>query len=126
MFSHIIIKFQENRRGFWEDYRWFIVVFALALLCDAASTVYFMLESGPETELHPVIQFISSHMLGPIAGPLFAAFAKLTAGIVVAVYCRKFAAYIFSAVSVISFWAAWYNVWGFRIYTPSFLKWIPW
>jgi len=126
MFSHVITKFRENCRWFWKDYRWFIVVFALALLCDAASTVYFMLESGPETELHPVIQFISSRVLGPIAGPLFAALAKLTAGIVVAVYCRKFAVYIFSVVSVISFWAAWYNVWGFRIYTPGFLKWIPW
>lgn len=126
MFSRVKTRFRENRRGFWKDYRWFIALFALALLCDAASTIHFMLEPDPDTEAHPAIQYLSAKVLGPVAGPLFAAVAKLAIGIVIAIYCRRFAVCIFIAVSVISFWAAWYNVWGHEIYTLTIMEWIPW
>jgi len=126
MFSHVITKFRENCRGFWKDYRWFIVVFALAVLCDAVSTIHFMLEPNPDSEAHPVINFMCASVLGPIAGPLFAAIAKLAIGIVIAIYCRRFAICIFICVSVISFWAAWYNVWGYEVCSPDILDWLPW
>ena len=124
--SRIATKLRENSRGFWQAYRWFIAVFALALLCDAASTVHFMLLPEPDADAHPAINFLCSGMLGPIAGPLFAAIAKLAIGVAIAVYCRRFAVFIFVAVSAISFWAAWYNIWGFKLYTPIILEWIPW
>ena len=126
MQSRIVTKLRENSRGFWQTYRWFILVFALAVLCDAASTVYFLSQPDPDMEAHPAINFLCSNMLGPVAGPLFAAIAKLAIGIVIAVYCRRFAICIFVAVSAISFWAAWYNLWGFKLYTPIILEWIPW
>ena len=125
MASWLVNKFRENFRGFLHHYRWFIAVFILALLCDAASTIHFMLIEGPEVEIHPIIRFISK-ALGPVVGPVIAAIGKALAGIVVCVFCRRFAAYIFTAASIISFWAAWYNMWGYKVYTPLILKWIPW
>jgi hypothetical protein len=52
-------KFIKNYHDFWSDYRWFIVVFILSLICDAASTINFMLKDGAEIEMHPVINFVS-------------------------------------------------------------------
>ncbi len=126
MANRLITKFQENYCGFWKDYRWFIAVFVVALFCDAVSTIHFMLRHGSDVELHPVIQFISSKILGPVAGPLLGAIGKGVAGIVVAIYCRRVAVYIFLIASMISFWAAWYNIWGLEIYVPNIIKWIPW
>jgi hypothetical protein len=84
-----------------------------------------MLIEGPEVEIHPIIRFISK-ALGPVVGPVIAAIGKALAGIIVCVFCKRFAAYIFTAASIISFWAAWYNIWGYKVYTPLILKWIPW
>ncbi|MHC4740369.1 MAG: hypothetical protein ACYS8Z_00500 [Planctomycetota bacterium] len=126
MFEPIVNRFRENSRGFWKKYRWFIIVFTVAVLCDAASTVYFMLDSTPDTEAHPVISYMCSNWLGPVAGPLFAAAAKVVIGVAIAIYCRRFAICIFVAVSAVSFWAAWYNVWGHETYSPYILEWISW
>jgi len=123
--SWFITKFQENCRGFWKDYRWFVVVFVAAMFCDAGSTMHFMLREGPEAEMHIVIRFVSE-IFGPIAGPLIGATGKAVAGVLVGIYIRRFAAYIFVTASIISFWAAWYNMWGFRLYTPIIVQWFPW
>jgi hypothetical protein len=106
----LVTKFSENYRGFLKDYRWFIAVFVLALFCDAASTIHFMLIAGTDVEMHPLIRMVSK-ILGPVAGPLLAAVAKAVAGVIVCIFCRRFAAYIFVIASVISFWAAWHNTW---------------
>jgi hypothetical protein len=118
-------KFRENSRGFWKDYRWFLVVFVFAVCCDAASTIHFMLVEGPDAEIHVAIRYLS-RIVGPIVGPLFGAGSKILAGIIVGIYCRRYAGYIFAAASIISLWAAWYNLWGFRVYTPMILRWFPW
>jgi hypothetical protein len=123
--SWLVSKFRENYRGFWKDYRWFVVVFVISLFCDAASTMHFMLREGPDVEMHIVIRFIS-RLLGPVAGPLVGAVGKAVAGVIVGVFCRKFAAYIFITASIISFWAAWYNIWGYQLYTPIIMEWFPW
>jgi len=102
-----------------------MLLFVIALFCDAASTIHSMLIEGPDVEIHPVIRLVS-RTLGPVAGPLVATAGKTLAGLLVAIYCRRFAAYIFVTASIISFWAAWYNIWGFKVYTPLILKWIPW
>ena len=125
MASWLLDKFRENYSGFLHRYRWFIAVFVLAIFCDAASTIHFMLIEGPGVEIHPLIRLVSK-IFGPVVGPVMAAVGKTLAGVGLCIFCRRFAAYIFVAASIISFWAAWYNIWGYRIYTPLILKWIPW
>jgi hypothetical protein len=121
----LISRFRRNIPGFWKTYRWFIVVFVVALFCDAASTIHFMLRAGPEIEIHPVIRFVS-RMLGPVVGPLVAAVGKAFIGLVLAIYLRKFAAHLLITVSIISLWAGWYNIWGYKVYTPMILEWFVW
>jgi hypothetical protein len=118
-------RFMQNHEGFWHDYRWIIPVFILALFCDAVSTIYFMNIIGVEAELHPGFYY-ASKMFGPFLGPLFGATWKAIGAVTVAIYCRKFAAYIFMSATIISFWAAWYNFWGMHFYSPMLLEWIPW
>ena len=115
----------ENYRGFIREYRWFIAIFVVAILCDAASTIHFMLQTGPDSEMHIIIRYLSK-LLGSIAGPLAGAIGKILSGTIVAIYLRRFAIYIFVTASAISFWAAWYNMWGHRIYVPRILVWFTW
>ena len=125
MASWFRTTFRGNYGGFWKDYRWFIVVFIVSLFCDAGSTMHFMLREGPDAEMHLGIRFVS-RIFGPIAGPLIGAIGKAVAGVLVGIFCRRFAGYIFVTASIISFWAAWYNMWGFRLYTPIIVQWFPW
>lgn len=111
----IFQTFKTNSRGFWKAYRGLIILFIVSLIADGASTIYFMLRIGPQAEIHPAIHFVSKlQVLGPIAGPTVSVVAKAVAGITVGIYWRRFAAYVFIAATVISFWAAWYNL----AYTP--------
>ena len=101
-----------------------VIVFIVSLLCDAASTIHFMVKTGPELEIHPMVR-IAARIAGPVAGPLLGALVKAMAGIVVAIYCRRFAAHILILTSLISLWAAWYNIWGVEMYIPEFMRWLP-
>ena len=123
--TDILNKFYENWRVIWKKYHWIIIVCFLSLLCDAASTIYFMLREGPSIEIHLAIRFVSE-IFGPVVGPLIGAAGKAMAAIFVVMYFKRFGPYILLAVTIISFWAAWYNIWGVNIYTPNILKWIPW
>ncbi len=120
----IIDRFKGNYRYVLSTYRWLIIVFIIALICDGASTIYFMLNEGPESELHPAIKFVSAEILGPVFGPIAGIAGKAIAGIAVAIYLKRFAPYIFIAAIILSFWAAWYNIWGWKIYLPLGLKWL--
>ena len=117
-------RFRNNARGFWGAYRWVVIVFLVSLFCDAASTIHFMVKVGPELEIHPMVR-IAARIIGPVAGPLFGALVKALGGIVVAIYCRRFAPHILILASLISFWAAWYNIWGINMYNPMFMRWAP-
>jgi hypothetical protein len=123
--NRIIQRLRDNSRGFWRKYYLVIMIFLAAVLCDALSTIHFMRKWGPEAEIHLAIRWMSM-WFGNILGPLIGALGKAIAGLLVAVYLRRFAIYILLAVSIISFWAAWYNVWGYKIYEPNILNWIPW
>ena len=125
MSKKLLEIFNENYRGFIREYRWFIAIFVVAILSDAASTIHFMLRIGPDSEMHIVIRYLSK-LLGPVAGQLAGAIGKVSAGTIVAIYLRRYAIYIFVTASVISFWAAWYNMWGFRLYVPKILVWFTW
>ena len=119
-----VVRFRNNARGFWVKYRWVLILFAVSVFCDAASTIHFMLKLGPEPEIHPMVR-IAAMIAGPIAGPLLGAAAKVLAGVLVAIYCRRWAAHILILTSVISLWAAWYNIWGFGMYRPIFMQYLP-
>ncbi len=118
------VRFRNNARGFWTAYKWVLMLFVVSLFCDAASTIYFMLKLGPEPEIHPMVR-IAAMIAGPIAGPLLGAAAKVIAGVLVAIYCRRWAVYILILASLISLWAAWYNVWGVEMYCPIFMRYLP-
>lgn len=122
--NKIAARFRKNCEGFWRHYRWLVAVFVAALLCDGLSTVYFMTHEGMDGELHPAIYSISL-FLGPVAGPMVGVCIKALAGIGLAIYLRRFAVYIFLLASALSFWAAWYNIWGRRVYTPMLFDWLP-
>ncbi len=124
MANIVFEKFKANYKYVIFTNRWLITIFIIALLCDGASTIYVMLNEGMENELHPVIRFVSVGLLGPVLGPLAAVASKAVAGIAVAIYLKRFAPYIFTAAIIVSFWAAWYNIWGWKIYTPIGLKWL--
>ena len=123
MLLGVVERFRANCRGFWGRYWWCVVIFSVGLLCDGLSTIYFMLRTGPEAELHAVIRF-ASQVLGPVGGPLLGVLGKGVCGVVVAIYLRRFAIYIFFLASFLSFWAAWYNMWGHEYYVPLFMKWL--
>ncbi|MHC4271578.1 MAG: hypothetical protein ACYST2_04620 [Planctomycetota bacterium] len=122
--TNIRDRFLQNHTGFWQMYRWFIAIFIVAIFCDALSTIHFMNRIGIEAELHPAFYLVSK-IFGPNLGPMLGAAGKVMAGFAVAIYCRQYAAHIFLAASIISFWAAWYNIWGMHFYTPILLEWIP-
>ena len=125
MKKSLLSIFKNNSYTFFWDYRWFITIFVVAVICDAITTIHFMLKDGIEAEVHLIIKYIS-RFLGPVAGPVTGAVGKILGGIVVGIFLRRFAAYIFMTASIISFWAAWYNLWGYKIYKPILLDWIPW
>ena len=117
--------FQNNLAGFFKAQRFYLGVFLLAILADGASTVYFMTHDPYSEELHPGIELMAK-WFGPIIGPLLGVAGKAVAAVAVAIYLRRWARYIFITASILSFWAAWYNLWGYEHYTPLFLKYIPW
>lgn len=121
--GRIVERFRDNYRGFWRAFAWVVGIYLVALLCDGVSTIYFMVRIGAESELHPAVK-LASRVLGPVAGPLLGVLGKGVCGIVVAVWFRRFAGYILLTVSAVSFWAAWYNVWGCEVYVPRFMMWL--
>lgn len=120
----IIDRLKKNYVGFWRTYRWMIVVFIIALLCDAGSTIWFMLKDDPDIEEVNVSIAMVSDIFGPIVGPLIGALGKFCAAIFVAVYWRRAAFYLFMTGSILFFWAGWYNVWGVNMYSPRLLVWL--
>ena len=120
----VIETFKKNSHGFFEKYVWLISIFVVALLCDAASTTHFMLRSSPPNELHPVVR-MTSWLFGPIAGPLLGAVFKAASGITVSIYWRRATPYILTVTAFLSLWAAWFNIWGNKVYMPIFLHYVP-
>jgi len=123
--NRVIERFRSNCRGFTARFRLYLVLFGIALLCDAITTTWFMLHYGPDTEVHPAVKVVSQ-MAGPVLGPWLDALAKFAAAVVVAIYIRRWARVILLFGTVLSLWAAWYNVWGVNLYTPVLLRLIPW
>ena len=122
--NRILKRFEENWDGFLGRWRVLLLFFCIALLADAISTIHFMRVEGVDAEMHPMVNLIS-RCCGPVMGPLLAAAAKAISGLVVAVYWRPIASVILGLTTLVSFWAAWFNLWGHRFYEPAIYTWWP-
>jgi hypothetical protein len=121
--ADIVGRFRTNWDGYVREYRVFLILTVLAALADAASTVYFMLQAGPDAEGHPAVRLVSA-VFGPIAGPIVGKLCQFIVVVALTVYLRRWAAYIFVAVIILYTWAAWYNVWGCDLYYPRLPDWL--
>lgn len=117
-------RFILNSNGFLKTNLWILIVYILALSADGFSTIHFMLNEGVDSELHPGVNLVA-RIAGPVLGPLLGIIGKTIAGVIVAIYWRRIAWIILLVVSIVSFWAAWYNTWGWQYYEPGIFKWWP-
>ena len=117
-------RMRANAIGYCRDFRFSLTLVCLAALADLVTTVQFMRAEGADNELHPVIR-LAGILLGPTVGPVFGKAAQLMAIVIVTVYLRSMARYIFVTVIILYTWAAWYNAWGRQYYEPAFIKWFP-
>ena len=82
-------RFVKNSKGFFDKYRFLIMLLVITALLDAFSTFCFMYVLGPEYEIHPLVRGLS-YLLGPLVGPFFGGFLKISLGICAIIYLRKF------------------------------------
>jgi len=119
----ILKRFRMNWEGYIHNYRFLLVLTILAAVADAASTIYFMCRTGPDAEGHPAIRLISI-VFGSVLGPIISKLCQLFVIVLLTVYLRRWAIYIFVAVIILYAWAAWYNVWGCDLCYPRLLDWL--
>lgn len=85
-----------------------------------------MIYSDPDNEIHLVIRW-AGKIFGPVLGPMIGFAAKAALGILICIYLRRWTVYILTPVIILSFWAAWYNIWGWKTgYVPNIFRIIPW
>lgn len=82
-------RFIANSQGFFDKYRFWIVLLVITALLDAFSTFCFMYVLGAKYELHPIVRELS-FMLGPLVGPFLGGFLKISLGLCAIIYLRKF------------------------------------
>ncbi len=116
-------RFRENWKGFVRAYWVFLLLALLASLADTASTIYFMLHTGPRAELHPTVRWVSE-LTGPILGPILGKAIQFGVLLTLTVFLRRRAILIFIPIIILYTWAAWYNIWGYELYYPRLLHWL--
>jgi len=117
-------RFARNLGVFWGRYKWFLLFFGLGVLADCLSTSYFLLTDKhyQVEEVHAGVD-LAIRCLGPLGGVALAFVGKLAGGVFVGVYLGRWSPYVLSTAAVLSFWAAWYNVWGCHTdYYPMLLR----
>jgi len=119
-FDDVVSRLHENWVGYVQEYRIFLILVVLASLADMASTIHFMIYAGPKAEFHPTVRF-AAELAGPVLGPVLGKAIQFTVIIVLTVFLRRYATFIFIPVIILYFWAAWYNVWGYQLYYPRLL-----
>lgn len=119
----VVDRVRVNRVGYWHRYQWWIVLTLIAVVCDFASTSYFMVADGVVHELNPVIRYLAEG-LGPIAGPAVGKAMQMGGILLVALYARVLAKPLFACASCSYLAASWYNVWGRQFFNPEVVEWI--
>ncbi len=117
-------RLRLNYDGYWQRYRCWFAALITAAAADFLSTLHFMVTDGIQSEIHPLVRY-SALLMGPIVGVLLAKLFQLTATFVVTLYCRVLARYVFFAATVFYLWAAWFNIWGHRLYRPWAMQFLP-
>ncbi len=110
-------QLRANWNGYLARYWLLLILLALAAIADMLSTVFFMIIDGPEVEGHPIIRLLSI-ALGPVLGPVVGKLCQFAAAVVLTVYLRRWAIYIFVTVIILYAWAAVYNI----VATPILLS----
>jgi hypothetical protein len=105
----VVKQLRANWSGYLATYWVFLILLALAATADMLSTVFFMTIDGPQAERHPVIRLVSI-ALGPVLGPVVGKLCQFAAVVILTVFLRRWAIYIFVAVIILYAWAAAYNV----------------
>ncbi|MCM8528228.1 MAG: hypothetical protein NE327_17020 [Lentisphaeraceae bacterium] len=82
-------RFLENRKGFYETFKFPITLLVITALLDAFSTFCFMYVLGVEQELHPIVRSLSEFM-GPLVGPFLGGALKIFLGLAAIIYIRRF------------------------------------
>ena len=118
----VVDRFRRNSVGYFTEFRFFLAITFVAALLDGLSTIHFMKLDGPDQEMHPAVRIVSN-VFGTVAGPVIGKVCQLAAIMLVTIYLRPQAKYIFLVVVVLYGWAAWFNVWGRHIYVPRVLEW---
>ncbi|MFG0248035.1 MAG: hypothetical protein ACF8OB_04040 [Phycisphaeraceae bacterium JB051] len=113
-------QFTTNWQGYWQAYHWMFTIALIAASLDVATTIYFMHLEGPAEEVHPVIRNISL-LIGPTIGPMIGKSLQLASLMLVTIYLRSLAGYIYFTTIAMYTWASWYNLWGRDLYTPFFM-----
>jgi predicted membrane protein len=119
--ADIRTRFRANWKGYVYEYRILLVLALVASLADMASTIYFMRTTGPGAEEHPVVRAVSD-VTGPVLGPILGKAVQFLVLVLVTVFLRRWAVFIFLPIIILYGWAAWYNVWGHDLYYPRLLE----
>lgn len=120
--QNVLDRFRQNSVGYFRDYRVPLCLIVITSVLDGISTIYFMAAEGADSEVHPAVRLVAQ-FLGPVAGPIMGKACQFVAILLVTVYLRRQAKYIFLVVIILYAWAAWYNVWGRDLYVPRLLNW---
>jgi hypothetical protein len=102
-------RFIKNAQGFFDAYRFPILLLAITALLDAFSTFCFMYVLGVDQELHPIVRELSV-WLGPLVGPFLGAALKVGLGIVAIIYLRKYEKQLLLLASFIYAYAFMHNL----------------
>ena len=123
-FNDLICRFRNNSKGYIRTFRYFLLATVMACLLDMISTIYFMSRYGTTEEIHPAIRLVSL-VFGPIIGPLLGKTCQLLGVILLTIFFRSIAKYIFLVIIILYAWASWYNIWGHHLYVPRFMQYLP-
>lgn len=118
-------RLARNWVGYVREFRVWLILTVVACVADMVSTMYFMSVHGSEAEMHPAIRMVSV-ILGPIAGPIVGKVCQFGGVVLITIFFRWAAKYVFLVVIIMYSWAAWFNVWGKGLYVPNMFVLVPW
>jgi hypothetical protein len=100
-------------QDFWKKHRILSILLLAALIFDTVST---MQRDGIELEIHPLVR-ASATLLGPVSGTILSAFFfRAVAGLMLAVYLRRFSAWVLIVPIITSTIAGFINFFGYEIF----------
>lgn len=114
---HKNFNFEQEFQSFWKKHRVLSILLLAALVFDTVSTIYFMQNDGVELELHPLVR-TSAMLLGPVSGVILSAFLfRAVTVLMLAVYLRRFSAWVLTIPIITSTIAGFINFFGYGIFS---------